>query len=423
MSPYTKPTPSNTTWAIAYANNKDCSLIFNHLIANAAWTETILCTLPDSYHSPLHDKHINWEPQHLMYTKPIKGSQNGLILIIVPSKHRRTIFDIYHGTPVDGHLDRYKTLYRLHLRFFWPRLCYYVEEVIKECPHCALTNSHLQTASELMYSWPLGSPFAILHVDLWKPGDTIDSDDHISLMHCMGNMTQFVNMVPTTDIHAHTLAKILMREVPLKIGFCAMIVVDDGSIFKELFVKVCAHLHPIAKSNAQALSFECYHCYLNKAISIATNDCATNKDFVLAAAAAACYVWNSSTIDGTYITPCIPAVGHEFKFPFDFILHPTPKLTQNHAATIHNSLKHTAFNVPFSREILKILLEECHTIHRERTNLGCNQPFFELGNIVTACVLVHSDTSKHRVAKFLYEAKGPYVITQVTNYGSYYVQN
>jgi len=204
-----------------------------------------------------------------------------------------------------------------------------------------------------------------------------------------------------------------------------MVVVDDGSNFKELFKTMCKtlniHLHCIAKGNHQALSVERFHRYLNKAITITSNDRDTVTDFIPAAVAAA-YAWNSSPIDGTDITRSIPAVGREFKFPFDFELQPSPALTQNHATEIYNYLSKTASNTAFSHEILKLLLEERHTAHRERANTGRNQAIFKEGDIVSARIQVKSDASRGKIAKFQYKAKGPYKIISVLSTGSYSVQ-
>ena len=111
-----------------------------------------------------------------------------------------------------------------------------------------------------MHLWPLDGPFSIIHVNLWCPGDITDSDGHTYLLNAMCNMTQFTITTPCSDIHAHNLARLFKQEVLLKVGFCAMVMVDDGSNFKELFKTMCEtlniHLHCIAKGNHQALSVE-----------------------------------------------------------------------------------------------------------------------------------------------------------------------
>ena len=39
-----------------------------------------------------------------------------------------------HDTPISGYMGEYKTLYRIKLRFFWPRLRYDVKDWINNAP-------------------------------------------------------------------------------------------------------------------------------------------------------------------------------------------------------------------------------------------------------------------------------------------------
>ena len=219
----------------------------------------------------------------------------------------------------------------------WPNMQSFIEDYVAKFPHCILANLCCATASKLMHSWPLDSPFSIIHIDIWYPGDKTDQDDNWYLLNTMCDMTQFMIMIPTPDIHTHTLAKLFMQDVLLKIGFCSMVVVDDGSSFKDTFKEMCntlnIHYHLLAKGNHQALSVERFHHYLNKAVMIAQNDRQNTSDFVPAACATA-YAWNSSPINGTNIICSISAVGREFKFPFNFHYVDTPQLTQDHITTI-----------------------------------------------------------------------------------------
>jgi len=123
---------------------------------------------------PLRHGEISWMNGRLTLSKPIEGNTSRLLLIIVPESLRRTVCNIYHASPAGGHVGQYKTLYRLRIRFFWPKMRTFIESFVAKCPHCVLTNSRRHTASELMHSWPLDGPFSIVHVDLWNPGETTD---------------------------------------------------------------------------------------------------------------------------------------------------------------------------------------------------------------------------------------------------------
>jgi hypothetical protein len=60
----------------------------------------------------------------------------------------------------------------------------------------------------------------------------------------MCNLTGFVLVNAADNIAAHDLAPLSVQEVLLKIGFCGLVVVDDGSNFKGLL----AFTKPLASS-------------------------------------------------------------------------------------------------------------------------------------------------------------------------------
>jgi hypothetical protein len=133
----------------------------------------------------------------------------------------------------------------------------FVEDLVDAFPHCALANSRKRNKSEIMFGWPLDSPFFTLHIDLFSMGEVEGNGVQEHVMNTMFDMTQFVIRTTVPDTAAHVLAPIFMQEVLLMVGFCVMVVVDDGSRFKGLFVEMCKILklrcHVVARNNHQAL--------------------------------------------------------------------------------------------------------------------------------------------------------------------------
>ena len=56
------------------------------------------------------------------------------------------------------------------------------------------------------------------------------------------HLTQYVVSTPTFDITAANLTKLFMEEVLLTFGMCAVVFVDDGRYFKDIFKEMCEHL-------------------------------------------------------------------------------------------------------------------------------------------------------------------------------------
>ena len=87
-----------------------------------------------------------------------------------------------------------------------------------------------------MFSWPVSSPFEIIHVDLWMPDKYTDSNGNMTLMNAMCAMSQFVVVVPVINESSSTLADNFFKHVLMKFGLCHLIVIDDGTSFKGAFV-------------------------------------------------------------------------------------------------------------------------------------------------------------------------------------------
>lgn len=117
-------------------------------------------------------------------------------------------------------------------------------------------------------------------------------------------MTQFVIATSVTRRLAYDLAPIFVQEVLLKVGFCAMILLDDGGTFKaefrEMYDILKIRCHVIRRNNHQGLAVEEFHQFLNKAVTLATNDREpTNKQVIVPIAYLTVYALNSVPLDGT----------------------------------------------------------------------------------------------------------------------------
>ena len=120
---------------------------------------------------------------------------------------------IIDASPTAGRMREYKTLYQLKIRLFWPRMKTVIKDWVKQCPHYMKTYRWRRRSQEFMFSWPVSSPFAILHVHLWIPGHFTDCNSNVSLMNVMCDMTQFVIIVLVPNEIAATLAKNFMQRV------------------------------------------------------------------------------------------------------------------------------------------------------------------------------------------------------------------
>ena len=103
---------------------------------------------------------------------------------------------------------------------------------IKMCAHCVAYNIWRNRKSELYFSWPVTTPFYIMHCDLWMPGKLVDeSGKTLQLLNCMCDLTQFVISILVDDACSENLGKLFMEQVVLSFGMVAVVVVDADSKF------------------------------------------------------------------------------------------------------------------------------------------------------------------------------------------------
>ena len=214
-----------------------------------------------------------------------------------------------------------------------------------------------------------------------------DQNSYIALMNTMRDMTQFVVVVPVLDEISSTLASNFMQHVLSKFGMCYLAIIVDGILFKGVFVTIYQALNlnynVLAKRIHKGISVENFHRFLNKSVTIATEERGTNDIFVPASIASA-YAWNSTPIDGTDIIRSVPAIGRALHFPLDINLNAVPKLIQNNAQATLDYLDFTNSHRHFSSSILNILIENCRTAHAERINNTTNLVLLKAGDIFMA---------------------------------------
>ena len=96
-----------------------------------AWNDKELSKINSAYRVPLKDNTIQIVNKNLVLFKLILANHRYAMLIIVPMSLRRKLFSHYHASPSNGHMGEYKTLYKIRLRFFWPKLREDIKQWVK----------------------------------------------------------------------------------------------------------------------------------------------------------------------------------------------------------------------------------------------------------------------------------------------------
>ena len=177
-------------------------------------------------------------------------------------------------------------------------------------------------------SWLITVLFWTMHVDLWHPGVNENMDGNKGyLMNSMCDITQFIVSSPTVDITAAHLAQLFCADVIFSFGMCSVVVIDDGSSFKNMFMDMCKKLcltyWVLSRGSHKGNYVNHYHRFLNKTQAIAGNDQGTH-DVYIQNAKTSQYAWNSAPIDGTDVIRSMTAIKWIFRFPLDVDISPPP---------------------------------------------------------------------------------------------------
>ena len=112
---------------------------------------------------------------------------------MVKQSLRRSVFIHPHaGTSGGGgHLGEYKTLYKMRLQLFWPKLREDVKQWVKGCAHCVSYNVFRNRKQDLNFSWSVTISFYITNLDIWSPVTALHKNQEgCHILDAMCDLTQ-----------------------------------------------------------------------------------------------------------------------------------------------------------------------------------------------------------------------------------------
>ena len=108
-----------------------------------------------------------------------------------PIKLRFMVMSESHVSTLLGHSHEQITLFGILARFFFPMVNMEVAHFIRAHIHCQLLNPLSHEAQKILCTVYSDTPFYMVSVDLWEPGDIPDQDGYQNILTCMDCMTGF----------------------------------------------------------------------------------------------------------------------------------------------------------------------------------------------------------------------------------------
>ena len=79
-----------------------------------------LNTVNHNYRAAFRQSQIVLEDDMLICREPVCGGSSYTHLQLVPAELYNIIFVAFHSNAIGGHLNAYRTLHRICLRYYWP---------------------------------------------------------------------------------------------------------------------------------------------------------------------------------------------------------------------------------------------------------------------------------------------------------------
>jgi hypothetical protein len=163
-----------------------------------------------NYRGPLRQSQISIKDSMLILQEPICGSTSYTHLQLVPHKLHNILLIAFHTNAIGGHLNSYRTLHRLCLRFYWPGMWGYIRRMCLACPGCTLFNPNRGKSSELVYKFPIKAPFLVIHFNAYVAGRHAGFEGSDAYLIGTCGMCSFACMEPVTKPSATTFASAIM---------------------------------------------------------------------------------------------------------------------------------------------------------------------------------------------------------------------
>ncbi len=378
--------PSRERWVQVYANDGGL-----HAVRELALNPSLITTRPLSqvnhnFCGPLRQSLISVKDDMLIFREPISGCDSYTCLTLVPRELYNILFVAFHANPIGVHLNAYRTLHRLRLRYYWPGMYAYVKRMCLACPGCALSNPTRGKSSKLVYNFPIKAPFLVIHFDAYAAGKHSGfKGSDVYLIGCCG-MCSFACMEHVTNPSATTFASAIMK-ILLCYSFCHTAVLDKDTKFYSVCRKALDLLqincHALSGANHNLMLIEWVNRYLTKGLKIMCN----KQDLVRIANEAILlllYAWNSCPVPGTDISCSLVAVGREFAFPIDYSSGKHWELTLSPSTVVTYS-KELVTRLSACRKVAELLVQEQRAYHCELINACRPNPWvYSVGDIVFA---------------------------------------
>lgn len=169
---------------------------------------------------------------HVLYCKPKSKIPNITYKdkLVIPKSVVPEILSLCHDSPTISHQGFHKTLRRIKLEYFWPRMYTHILNYIKSCNSCNERRAHIPSKLAPLQRMPIASkPMEYVAVDAMGPFPMSYSGNKYLLV-MSDYFTRWPEAYPTPDIKSDTVARVLEKFIA-RHGVPNHLISDRGSNF------------------------------------------------------------------------------------------------------------------------------------------------------------------------------------------------
>ena len=338
--------------------------------------------------------------------------------LYVPDSMRGCLLEHYHDHPTAGHLGVTKTLARLRLRFFWPKMASDVKTYVISCSVCQLTKPCQRKPAGLMVPIKPQRPWEYTGVDFVGPLPRTPNGNAYILVF-VDYFSKWIEVSAVREATARVAASKFICDVFARHGAPSYLISDRGTPFmSDLFEHAVTSLgteHRLTTAyHPQTNATERVNRTLKTAIRAYVGDKHTTWDKYIPLL---CFALRTAPHESTGFSPSMMLYGRELDTPIDLITQPSCDGVDEPGVSYPENLRASLVEAhDHAREILS----ESHDRQKRYYDLRRRQVSYEVGDLVRVKCHPRSDALNNFTAKLAPLYSGPLRVSRRlsdVNYG------
>ncbi|KAL6475049.1 hypothetical protein MHYP_G00160890 [Metynnis hypsauchen] len=338
-----------------------------------------------------------------------------------PESIRGSLLNYFHDHPTAGHLGITKTLARLRLRFFWPKMRKDVKTYVLSCPVCQFTKPCQKKPAGLLVPVQASEPWEVVGVDFVGPLPRTAAGN-VYILVFIDYFSKWIEVSAVREATAQVATSKFQSEVFAHHGAPKYLISDRGTPFMSEFfnqmVKILGSEHHLTMAyHPQTNATERVNRTLKTAIQVYVENKHNSWDKYIPQI---CFALRTAPHESTGFSPARMLYGRELAIPVDLLTQPSTVGTDDPFLTPSQTLERS---IQETHEHARAALQASHERKKHYYDLKRRPVTYQLGDLVRLKTHPRSNTAANLTAKFACVYTGPYRVAQKLSEVNYRLAN